>query len=163
MQNIRFIQSPGRFVLCAIVLPIFVAASNQLLIAYGDFLFLRVWLFPWMALSTAALGWMVGRYLSPAWLRWLVFGWSLALLNLLTIAACLGGNVCISATLPSTAPSTHFSLRNNLPRWQESGQPGKGRPGGRAASPQPRCSECYRTFVLVFSRATLSCFTPHRK
>jgi hypothetical protein len=46
-----------------------------------------------MALSTAVLSWCTGRYLSLAWLRWLVFGWCLALLDLLTIAACLSGPI----------------------------------------------------------------------
>jgi len=46
-----------------------------------------------MAFTTAVLSWCVGRYLRPAWLRWLVFAWTLALLDFLTIAACLGGQV----------------------------------------------------------------------
>src|SRR5689334_16612950 len=89
MQNIRFIQSPVRFVLCAILLPAAVAASNYAL--FANYHQVQVFLYPWMAASVATLSWIVGRYLSPSWLRWLVFGWSLALLNLLTIAACLSG------------------------------------------------------------------------
>jgi hypothetical protein len=46
-----------------------------------------------MAFSAAVLSWCAGRYLHPPWLRWLEFGWCLALLNLLTIAACLSGPV----------------------------------------------------------------------
>jgi len=89
MPNIRFIESPARFVLCAILLPAAVAGSNYALFANYDHA--RAFLYPWMATSVAVLSWFVGRHLSPAWLRWLVFGWSLALLNLLTIATCLHG------------------------------------------------------------------------
>jgi len=89
MQNIRFIRSPTRFLLCAVLLPAAVAASNYALLT--NYWQARFFLYPWMAFSTAALSWVVGRYLSPAWLRWLVFGWSVALLDLLTISACLGG------------------------------------------------------------------------
>ena len=46
-----------------------------------------------MAFSTAVLSWCVGRYLNPAWLRWLIFGWCLTLLDILTIAACLSGPI----------------------------------------------------------------------
>lgn len=91
MQNIRFIQSPARFLLCAVLLPAAVAASNYALLIYAASKVQRVWLYPWMAFSVALLSWVVGRYLSPALLRCLVFGWSLALLDLLTITACLGG------------------------------------------------------------------------
>jgi hypothetical protein len=35
----------------------------------------------------------VGRYLYPAWFRWLLFIWCLLLLDMLTIAACMGGRV----------------------------------------------------------------------
>jgi len=89
MQNIRFIRSPARFVSCAILLPAAVAVSNYAL--FANYRQARLLLYPWMAISAAALSWIVGRYLSPAWLRWLVFSWSLALLDLLTIAACLSG------------------------------------------------------------------------
>jgi hypothetical protein len=79
---------------CAIVLPASVAGTNQLLFellpTYPSLIAL---LYPWMAFSTAVLSWCTGRYLSPAWLRWIVFAWSLALLDLLTIAACLSGPV----------------------------------------------------------------------
>ena len=46
-----------------------------------------------MAFSTGILSWCTGRYLSPEWLRWIVFAWVLVLLDCLTIAACLGGPV----------------------------------------------------------------------
>src|SRR3954468_6078538 len=73
----------------AVLVPAAVAGSNQ-------FMFervrtsprLRFWWYPCMAVSPASLSWLVGRYLWPAWLRWLVFLWCLALLDLLTIAAC---------------------------------------------------------------------------
>jgi hypothetical protein len=79
-----------RLLVFAVLLPAAVAGTNQLLfeLVSSDH-DLRVWLYPWMALTTAVLSWSIGRYLSPAWLRCLVFAWCLALLDLLTITACL--------------------------------------------------------------------------
>jgi hypothetical protein len=37
------------------------------------------------------LGWCAGRYLFPGWLAFLIYAWSLALLDLLTIIACMAG------------------------------------------------------------------------
>jgi hypothetical protein len=88
------LPSRGRLLALAVFLPAAVAVSNELLfeqIKYAPQL--RPWLYPWMAASTAVLSWLVGRHLSPGWLRWLVFGWCLALLDLLTIAACLSGPI----------------------------------------------------------------------
>ena len=86
------LPSSGRLITFAVLVPAFVASSNQLLfslvgIHYG----LRVLLYPWMAFTTAVLSWCAGRYLSPAWLRWMVFGWCLILLDCLTVATCMSG------------------------------------------------------------------------
>src|SRR5688500_947505 len=82
--------SRGRLITFAVLLPAAVAGSNQLLFELApSFHGPRAWLYPWMALSTAVLSWCTGRYLSPAWLRWVVFAWCLILLDMLTIAACL--------------------------------------------------------------------------
>jgi hypothetical protein len=88
------ISSRRHLLLLAVLVPAAVAITNQLLFsAIAN----RVWpqslLYPWMAFSTAILSWCVGRYLDPPWLRWLVFGWCLALLDILTIAACLSGPI----------------------------------------------------------------------
>jgi hypothetical protein len=49
-------------------------------------------LFPaWLGISIGLLGWCAGRFLYPAWLALLVFVWSVALLDLLTIIACMSG------------------------------------------------------------------------
>ncbi len=81
-----------RLLVCAIVIPAAVAGTNQAVFELATKNpGLRDWLYPWMAFTTAVLSWCVGRYLSPAWLRWMVFAWSLALLDLLTIAVCLSG------------------------------------------------------------------------
>jgi hypothetical protein len=65
-----------------------VAGSNHLLFELTEsFEQLRVALYPWMAITTAILGWCVGRYLSPVWLRWIVLAWCLVLLDCLTILA----------------------------------------------------------------------------
>ena len=88
------LPSTNRLLAFAVLLPAAVAGSNQFLFDLLPFhQSLRPWLYPWMALTTAVLSWSVGRYLSPAWLRWLVFAWCLALLDLLTIAACLDHRV----------------------------------------------------------------------
>src|SRR5262245_28376044 len=80
--------------LFAVLLPAFVALSTQWgLVVIHSPRFSSGWLYPWMTLATAMLSWCVGRYLDPPWLRWLVFVWCLVLLDLVTIAACLGGSV----------------------------------------------------------------------
>jgi hypothetical protein len=90
----RSLPSSGRLITFAVLLPAAVAGSNQLLFETAAlFRGLRFWLYPWMAVSTAILSWCVGRYLSPSWFRWIVFGWCLVLLDFLTIAACLSGRV----------------------------------------------------------------------
>jgi hypothetical protein len=82
--------SHGRLLLLVVLLPAFVAGSNQLLFELTpSFHGLNFAIYPWMAISIAVLSWSAGRYLSPAWLRWVVFAWCLILLDLLTIAACL--------------------------------------------------------------------------
>src|SRR5438105_895587 len=88
------LPSPGRLLLFAVLLPAVVAASNQsLLAAIGTRHELAPWLYPWIAASTAALSWCTGRYLSPAWLRWIIFAWCLALLDLLIFIACVSHRV----------------------------------------------------------------------
>jgi hypothetical protein len=84
------LSPPGRLLLFAVLVPIVVAASNQLLLAaIGTHRELAPWLYPWIVTSTAALNWCTGRYLSPVSLRWIIFAWCLALLDLLTFIACL--------------------------------------------------------------------------
>jgi hypothetical protein len=81
-------------VLLVLLLPAFVAVSTHwMLVAIQNQRLKSIWLYPWMTFVTALLSWCVGRYLNPAWLRWLVFVWCLALLDIVTIAACLGGSV----------------------------------------------------------------------
>ena len=84
---------PRRLFGFAVLLPAAMAISNQLLLNLASGPWLRNWLYPWMAFTVAVLSWCVGRYLSPAWLRWLVFVWCLALLDALTIPACLSGPI----------------------------------------------------------------------
>src|SRR5688572_19193648 len=82
--------SPTRLVICAIVVPVVVAGTNQLLLnLMPHHSWLRPCLYPWMAFTTAVLSWSTGRYLVPEWFRWIVFGWCLVLLDVLTITACL--------------------------------------------------------------------------
>jgi hypothetical protein len=73
----------------AVGMPVVVAATNYALM-FGHVSAPWPFLFAWMAVSTAALSWCVGRYLWPAWLRWLVLAWALVLLDLLTFATCIG-------------------------------------------------------------------------
>ncbi|MCI0333991.1 MAG: hypothetical protein L0228_12300 [Planctomycetes bacterium] len=83
------LPSLRRLFLFAVLLPAAVAASSQLLLETAS----GALLYPWLTFTTAILSWCVGRYLQPAWLQWIVLAWCLALLDLLTIAACLGGGV----------------------------------------------------------------------
>jgi hypothetical protein len=87
------LPSRNRLILFAVLLPAAVAGSNQWLLTWAPGEWLRLLFYPWMAASTAVLSWCAGKYLSPAWLRWLIFGWCLLLLDCLTIAACVGGDV----------------------------------------------------------------------
>ena len=85
--------SLGRLLVFAVLLPAAVAASNQALLKLAAPYYLQSFFYPWLALSTAVLSWCAGCYLRPAWLGWLVFAWGCALLDILTIAVCLGGAI----------------------------------------------------------------------
>jgi len=88
------LPSLGRLGVFAVLIPAIVAITNQLLLAaVGTRRELAPWLYPWVTASTAALSWCTGRYLHPAWLRWIIFAWCLALLDLLTFTACLSRRV----------------------------------------------------------------------
>jgi hypothetical protein len=83
------LPSRSRLLLFAVLLPAAVAGTNQWLhAAIPSAPSLRAWLYPWMVFTTAVLSWCSGRFLQPAWLRWLVFAWCLALVDFLTITAC---------------------------------------------------------------------------
>src|SRR4051812_18119026 len=85
-------SSRAQIVAFAILMPATVAATNHLLLeAHRTSPRLSPWLYPWLVCSSAALSWSAGRYLRPPLLGWIVFGWTLVLLDLLTIAACLSG------------------------------------------------------------------------
>jgi hypothetical protein len=84
--------SPARFVALSVLLPGVVAVTNQLLFELSPkSAVARAFLYPSMVAGTAVLSWCVGRYLQPQWFRWLVFAWSLILLDLLTFAASSSG------------------------------------------------------------------------
>jgi hypothetical protein len=55
------LPSIGRLSIFAVVIPAAVAISNQLLFQLCSLEDLRVWLYPWMAISTAVLSWCTGR------------------------------------------------------------------------------------------------------
>jgi hypothetical protein len=87
-------SSRAQIVAFAILMPATVAATNHLLLeAHRTNPRLSPWLYPWLVCSTAALSWSAGRYLRPPLIGWIVFGWTLVLLDLITIAACLSGAV----------------------------------------------------------------------
>ena len=89
-ETSRNLPSPGRLLVCAMLIPVVVAVTNQLLLdVISTYHKLSVLLYPWLALSTAVLSWSTGRYLYPAWLRWTIFAWGLVLLDLLTFIACI--------------------------------------------------------------------------
>jgi hypothetical protein len=79
----------SRLVLFALLLPAFVAGANHLLIntLSGDSS--RIWLFPALIASTAAISWCAGRYLYPFWFRSILFAWCLVLLDALVTLACM--------------------------------------------------------------------------
>jgi hypothetical protein len=84
----------GRLFTCAVLVPAVVAISNQVLLGNLSGIHeLRLVLYVWMAASIAVLSWCAGHYLSPTWLRWIVFAWCLALMDLLTFIACIDGRL----------------------------------------------------------------------
>jgi hypothetical protein len=87
------LASPLRLLLFAVLLPTMVAGTNQFLFDTFPSSWLQTWFYPSLTLSTAVLSWCTGRYLTPAWLRWLLFAWCIALLDVLTVAACMTGKV----------------------------------------------------------------------
>jgi hypothetical protein len=81
------LASPIRLLIFAVLVPAFVAGTNQWIYnAIPSANWLEPWRYPWMIFTTALLSWCTGRYLPSALLRWIVFGWSLALLDFLTLA-----------------------------------------------------------------------------
>lgn len=80
------LPSRGRLVFLAVLLPTFVAATNQAAFKLAAHPGMQLWLYPWMVLTTAALSYCVGRYLNPTWFRWLLFAWCLVLIDMLTMA-----------------------------------------------------------------------------
>jgi hypothetical protein len=88
------LSSPWRLLIFAVLVPAFVAGTNQWIYnAVPSVRWLEPWLYPWMIFTTAVLSWCSGRYLPRALLRWVVFGWSLVLLDLLTLAATQDGRI----------------------------------------------------------------------
>jgi hypothetical protein len=78
-----------RLLLFALLLPAFVAGANHLLIntLSGDSA--KLWLFPALIASTAAMSWCAGRYLYPLWFRSILFAWCLVLLDGLVSMVCM--------------------------------------------------------------------------
>jgi hypothetical protein len=90
----RTLPATGRLITFAVLVPAFVAISNQVLLARLKGIHdLRFWLYAWFAATAAVLSWCTGRYLSPTWLRWLVFAWCLAMLDVLTFLTCMDDHV----------------------------------------------------------------------
>ena len=87
------LPSPTRLLVFAVLLPAIVAGTNQLLLDKFPSAWLQTWFYPSLVLSTAVLSWCAGRYLYPAWLRWILFAWCLALLDVLIGLACLTGDL----------------------------------------------------------------------
>ncbi len=79
--------------LISMALPAAITASNLLLLNHAPNNFLHYAYYPWMILSIAVLSHLAGRLLNPFWLSCVVFVWSLMLLDLLTVIACVGGTV----------------------------------------------------------------------
>lgn len=78
----------------AVILPVLVATTTQMLVRnVRAFPSLQSWLYPYLIFTTAILSWCAGRYLQPAWLRWILLAWCLALLDALTMIACLEGSL----------------------------------------------------------------------
>jgi hypothetical protein len=87
------LPSLRRLLVVSILLPAAVVASNMILLYVAPHKLLRSSFYPWMVFSVAVLSWSAGRFVRPAWLCWVVFVWSLVLLDMLTIAVCLAGPV----------------------------------------------------------------------
>lgn len=97
------LPSLSQLLLFGLILPAVVALSNQWLFEqanvsswplsrYGMRPWPQLLVYPWMALSAAAISWCAGRYLYPAPLRCVIFVWCLALLDLLTFLAAMSRN-----------------------------------------------------------------------
>ncbi len=97
IEGINASTLPSRrcLLLFAVLLPAVVALSSQAILILASPIHLQFWFYPWLVLCTAVLSWCAGRYLWPIWLSWLIFAWCCALLDILTIAACLGSTVDI--------------------------------------------------------------------
>jgi hypothetical protein len=78
-------------ILFAVLLPALLVVSNQSLLYLASRLAIETFFPVCLGVSIGLLGWCAGRFLYPAWLALLVFTWSVALLDLLTIIACMSG------------------------------------------------------------------------
>jgi hypothetical protein len=70
----------------AVILPAIVVGGNLAFLKWASSEW-KSWYFPIASISVAILGWCSGTYLRKAWIGWLVFAWSLALLDFLTLLA----------------------------------------------------------------------------
>jgi hypothetical protein len=82
-------MSARRLLFFAVVLPGIVAVVNEAAIQDLPHSPWRIAVYPLMAASIAILSVCTGRFLRPGWLAWIVFGWSLVLLNALVVAVSL--------------------------------------------------------------------------
>jgi hypothetical protein len=80
------LPSLSRLFTFAAIVPAAVMALNTSLVVDAP-IHLRVLYYPTAAASIALLGWCSGTFLNKAGIAWIVFAWSLALLDLLTLVA----------------------------------------------------------------------------
>jgi hypothetical protein len=80
------LPSVPRLIAFAVIVPAAVMAVNMGIVVHSPF-HLRTFYYPTAAASIAILGWCSGTFLRKAWIGWIVFAWSLTLLNLLTFVA----------------------------------------------------------------------------
>jgi hypothetical protein len=97
-----------RLVLIGAMLPAAIASANYALVHHlqqGTYVGPALWLqFAWYIAQVGIIGWAVGRGISQPLMRWVVFGWILLLINLLTGVQAMDSNV-IWSHQPDMAPA----------------------------------------------------------
>lgn len=82
-----------RLILIAVIMPAVIVAANMMLLKFGRADWVRTAFYPFLAANVAALSFFSGTFLRKTWLSWVVFAWSLILLDLLTYVSCLDGTI----------------------------------------------------------------------
>lgn len=74
--------SARKLILVIVVLPSIIVLIDHWAMDQGSYVFVMSFFYPFVVIQVAILGWCVGRYVELSLLRWVVFCWTIALVDL---------------------------------------------------------------------------------